>query len=87
MFKEIVDKLGFTGVLDYLVKLVAYPLKTVLETAPAALLALYYARKHPWEGDPARAALIGDGEQEIVNREWGIKKTLLLPPQVAGRRR
>ena len=58
MFREIVDKLGFTGVLDYLVKLVAYPLETALEAAPAALLALYYARKRPWEGDPARPALI-----------------------------
>jgi len=58
MIKEIVDKLGFTGVLDYLVKLVAYPLETALKAAPAALLALYYARKRPWEGDPARPALI-----------------------------
>jgi 4-amino-4-deoxy-L-arabinose transferase-like glycosyltransferase len=58
MFKEIVDKLGFTGVLDYLVKLVAYPLETALKAAPAALLAFYYARKRPWEGDPGRPALI-----------------------------
>ena len=58
MFKEIVDKFGFTGVLDYLVKLATYPLITALEVAPAALLALYYARKRPWEGDPARPALI-----------------------------
>jgi 4-amino-4-deoxy-L-arabinose transferase-like glycosyltransferase len=58
MFREIVDKFGFTGVPDYLVKLVAYPLETALKAAPAALLALYYARKRPWEGDPARPALI-----------------------------
>lgn len=58
MFKEIVDKFGFTGVLDYLMKLVAYPLETALKAAPAALLALYYARKRPWEGDPGRPALI-----------------------------
>jgi hypothetical protein len=58
MLWEIVDKFGFTGVPDYLVKLVAYPLETALKAAPAALLALYYARKRPWEGDPARPALI-----------------------------
>jgi hypothetical protein len=58
MFREIVDKFGFTGMLDYLAKLVAYPLETALKTAPAALLALYYARKRPWESDPARPALI-----------------------------
>jgi len=58
MFREIVDKFGFTGMLDYLAKLVAYPLETALKAAPAALLALYYARKRPWEGDPARPALI-----------------------------
>jgi hypothetical protein len=34
MFKDIVDKLGFTGVLDYLVKLVAYPLKTGARDRP-----------------------------------------------------
>jgi hypothetical protein len=58
MFKEILDKLGFTGALDYLVKFVTYLLETALEVAPAGLLALYYARKRPWEGDPARPALI-----------------------------
>ena len=58
MFKEIVDKFGFSGALDYLVKLVAYPLETMLKLAPAALLALYYARKRPQEADPARAAFL-----------------------------
>ncbi|MGH8703683.1 MAG: hypothetical protein ACREVR_21225, partial [Burkholderiales bacterium] len=58
MFREIVDKLGFSGTLDYLVKLVAYPVETALKTAPAALLALYYARKRPWAGDPERTALV-----------------------------
>ena len=58
MFREIVDKFSFAGLLDYLVKLVAYPLETTLKAAPAALLALYYARQRPWEGDPARHALM-----------------------------
>ncbi|MGQ0580259.1 MAG: ArnT family glycosyltransferase [Betaproteobacteria bacterium] len=58
MFREIVGKLGFTGMLDYLAKLVVYPLETALKAAPAALLALYYGRKRPWESDPARPALM-----------------------------
>jgi 4-amino-4-deoxy-L-arabinose transferase-like glycosyltransferase len=58
MFKEIVDKLGFTGLLDYMVKLVAYPLETMLKAAPAAVLALYYARKRPWRGNPMRPAFM-----------------------------
>lgn len=58
MFKEIVDKFDLAGMLDYLVKLVAYPLETALKAAPAALLALYYARKRPWQGDPARPAFM-----------------------------
>lgn len=57
MFKEILDKLGFVSVGAYLVKLIAYPGETLLKSAPAALLAIYYGRKRPWEGDPARAAL------------------------------
>jgi 4-amino-4-deoxy-L-arabinose transferase-like glycosyltransferase len=67
MFKEIVDKFGFTGMLDYLVKLVAYPLETALKAAPAALLALYYARKRPWEGDPARPALTTAAAITVLN--------------------
>jgi 4-amino-4-deoxy-L-arabinose transferase-like glycosyltransferase len=58
MFKEIVDKLGFAGMRDYAIKLVAYPVEMALKTSPAALLALYYARKRPWHGDPARDALV-----------------------------
>lgn len=57
MVQEIVDKLGFTGALDYLKKLVGYSVETALKAAPPALLALYYARKRPWERDPARSAL------------------------------
>lgn len=43
MFREIVDKLGFIGVSDYLRKLVAYPVETALKLAPASFLAIYYA--------------------------------------------
>lgn len=43
MFMEIVDKLGFVGVSDYLRKLLAYPVETTLKLAPASLLAIYYA--------------------------------------------
>lgn len=67
MFKEIVDKFGFAGMLDYLVKLVAYPLETALKAAPAALLALYYARKRPWQGDPARSAFMTAAAITAVN--------------------
>ena len=67
MFKEIVDKFGFTGVLDYLAKLIAYPVETALEVAPAALLALYYARKRPWQGDPARPALMTAAAITLLN--------------------
>ncbi len=58
MFKEILDKLGFTGVRDYLEKLVAYPAETVLKLSPAVLLALYYTRRRPWAQDPARPVLM-----------------------------
>lgn len=58
MFKEILDKFGFTGALDYVVKLVAYPFETALKAAPAALLAIYYARKRPWDGDAARSTFM-----------------------------
>lgn len=58
MLKEIVDKLGFAGTLDYLIKLFAYPAETTLRLSPAALLALYYGRRRPWAGDRARAALV-----------------------------
>ena len=43
MFREILDKLAPTSILDYLVKLVAYPLETLVKLAPASLLAAYYA--------------------------------------------
>lgn len=58
MFREILDKLGFAGMRDYAIKLVAYPVETALKMSPAALLALYYARARPWHGDPARDALV-----------------------------
>lgn len=43
MFREIIDKLGFIGVSDYLRQLLAYPVETALKLAPASLLAIYYA--------------------------------------------
>jgi 4-amino-4-deoxy-L-arabinose transferase-like glycosyltransferase len=67
MFREIVDKFGFAGMLDYLAKILAYPLETALKAAPAALLALYYARKRPWEGDPAQPAFMTAAAITAVN--------------------
>ena len=67
MFKEIVDKLGFAGMRDYAVKLVLYTVETALKTSPAALLALYYARKRPWRDDPARAALVTAASITLLN--------------------
>lgn len=67
MFKEIVDKLGFAGMRDYAVKLVTYAAETALKTSPAALLALYYARKRPWREDPARAALATAAAITLLN--------------------
>ena len=42
LFKEIIDKLVLEEALRYLGKLFAYPAETLLKTAPASLLALYY---------------------------------------------
>jgi 4-amino-4-deoxy-L-arabinose transferase-like glycosyltransferase len=58
MFKELMDKFGFAGMREYAVKLVAYTVETALKTSPAAMLALWYARKRPWREDPARDALV-----------------------------
>jgi 4-amino-4-deoxy-L-arabinose transferase-like glycosyltransferase len=67
MLREILDKLGFTGLRNYLAKLVAYPVETALKTSPAALLALYYSRRRPWRGDPARAALATAAAIAVLN--------------------
>ncbi|MBI2297088.1 MAG: glycosyltransferase family 39 protein [Betaproteobacteria bacterium] len=60
MFREIVDKLGFIGLSDYLRKLVAYPVETALKLAPASFLAIYYAWRRKDErqfaSSPFRAA-------------------------------
>ena len=56
MFQEIVDKLALVSVLDYVVKLVAYPVETLLKLAPAALLAVYYTWKRTGGMESASSA-------------------------------
>jgi 4-amino-4-deoxy-L-arabinose transferase-like glycosyltransferase len=56
MFREIVDKLLAGGLLEYLGKLVAYPLETVAKLAPATLLAAYYGWRHRQVADHAPQA-------------------------------
>lgn len=50
MFSEIVAKLAPESVGDYLLKLVAYPLETLLSLAPAAVLALWVLLRHRGQG-------------------------------------
>ena len=56
MFREIVEKLSLAGMLDYLVKLIAYPAQAFVKLAPAALLAAYYAWQRRRSADPASPA-------------------------------
>jgi 4-amino-4-deoxy-L-arabinose transferase-like glycosyltransferase len=58
MFREIVDKLGFTGLVDYVGKLFVYPVETALKLAPASALAAYYAWRRRGTTGPLPAALL-----------------------------
>ena len=45
MFNELLDKWQVGGLLDYAIKLLAYPLETFAKISPPALLAVYYGIK------------------------------------------
>lgn len=51
MFAEILYKMDFQGVSDYLLRLVAYPVEILVWLSPVAGLALYFVlRKRGWKG-------------------------------------
>jgi len=59
MFSEIVAKLAPANAAEYLLKLVVYPLDTLLHLAPLALVAFYYWwRRHIVDGDSARTRML-----------------------------